>query len=113
LKKAMMARPPSRPSLRPIEIHGLHAVGALVDHGDAGIADELLDAGLGDIAVAAEELLRLDGVVEADIGQHALEHRRHQAELVVGRLALGGVAGAMGDVGLERIPDARRRGPPR
>ena len=49
-----------------------------------------------DIAVAAEHLLRLHGVGEADVGQHALEHRRHQAEMVVGRLALLRVAASGG-----------------
>ena len=53
-----------------------------------------------DIAVAAEDLLGHDGVVEALVGQHALEDRRHQAEHVVGRLAVGVIVGAMGDVGL-------------
>ena len=66
----------------------LNAVRALVDHGDAGIAHELLHAVLGDVAVAAEDLLRLDGVVEADVGEDALQHRRHQAEMVVGGAAL-------------------------
>ena len=47
------------------EIERLDAVGALVDHGDAGVAHELLHAPFGDIAVAAEHLLRLDGVGEA------------------------------------------------
>ena len=73
------------------QVEALDAVGALVDHGDARIADELLHAGLGDVAVAAEDLLRRDGVVEAAVGEHALDHRRHQPEPVVGRLALGRV----------------------
>ena len=48
------------------EIERLHAVGAFVDHGDARVAHELLHAPFGDIAVAAEHLLRLDRVGEAD-----------------------------------------------
>ena len=47
------------------EVERLDAVGALVDHGDAGIAHELLHAVFGDVAVAAEHLLRHDGVGEA------------------------------------------------
>ena len=40
------------------QVERLDAVGALVDHGDARIAHELLHAVLGDVAVAAEHLLR-------------------------------------------------------
>ena len=47
------------------EIERLDAVGALVDHGDARIAHELLHAVLGDVAVAAEHLLRHHRVGEA------------------------------------------------
>ena len=42
------------------QVHRLDAVGAFVDLGDAGVADELLDAMLADVAVAAEHLLRVD-----------------------------------------------------
>ena len=88
LKKAIMARPPSFAELAADEVHGLDAVGALVDHGDAGIAHELRHAPFLDVAMAAEHLLRLDGVVEAEIGEHALHDRRHQAHMVVRRLPL-------------------------
>ena len=73
--------------LAPDEVERLDAVGALVDHGDAGIAHELLHARLGDIAVPAEHLLRHHGVGEAWVGQHAFEHRREQAHMVVGALS--------------------------
>src|SRR5690606_9576634 len=38
------------------EVHGLDAVGALVNGRDAGVADELLHAPFADIAVAAIDL---------------------------------------------------------
>ena len=47
------------------QIERLDAVRALVDHGDARVAHELLHAVLGDIAVAAVHLLRQHGVGEA------------------------------------------------
>ena len=81
------------------QIERLDAVGALVDHGDAGVAHELLHAVLGDVAVAAEHLLRQHRIGEALVGQHAFDHRRHQAHMIVGALPLLGVAAS----------DARRR----
>ena len=69
------------------EVERLHAVRAFVDHGDARVADELLHAPFGDVAVAAEHLLRLDRVGEALVGEDALDHRRQQADAVVGELA--------------------------
>ena len=98
----MTARPPSLRQLAADEVERLNAVGALVDHGDAGVAHELLHAPFVDIAVAAEHLLRLHGVLEAEVGEHALEHRRHQPEPIVRRLTRRGVFGAMRDVAVER-----------
>src|SRR3546814_5416030 len=40
------------------EVHGLDAVGALVDRRDAGVAEVLGDAGLLDVAHAAEQIGR-------------------------------------------------------
>ena len=37
----MIGLPPSMAELAADEVERLHAVGALVDHGDAGVADEL------------------------------------------------------------------------
>src|SRR5690606_39066017 len=71
------------------EIERLDAVGALVDHRDPGIADELGDAGLLDIAVAAEDLLGEDGGFEALVGQEALEHRGEQRDEPAGGLVAG------------------------
>ena len=38
------------------QVEGLDAIRTFVDLGDAGVADMLLDAGLTDVAVAAEHL---------------------------------------------------------
>src|SRR5664280_2286477 len=84
------------------QIERLDAVGAFVDHGDARVAHELLHAVLGDVAVAAEHLLRHHGIGEACVGEHAFDHRREQAHVIVGALALLAVLGAAGDVALER-----------
>ena len=95
------------------EVHRLDAVGALVDLGDARVADELLDAMLADVAVAAEHLLRVDRGLEALVGEIALDHRREQAEQVVGLLALRLVGRAAHEIDLQRAPQAPARGPPR
>ncbi len=86
------------------EVERLDAVGALIEHGDAGIAHELLHAVLGDVAVAAIHLLRQHRVGEADVGHHALHDRRHQAHVVVGLLAILRIAGTVRDVALQRGP---------
>ena len=92
----------------PDQIERLDAVGAFIDHGDARIAHELLHAPFGDIAVAAEHLLRQHRVGESDIGEHAFQDRRHQAHVIVGFLAVLGVVGAMRDVALQRGPHHHR-----
>jgi hypothetical protein len=50
------------------QVHRLNAVRAFVDHGDARIAHELLHAVLGDVAVAAPDLLHVGRDLEAKIG---------------------------------------------
>ena len=72
--------------LAPDQVHRLDAVGAFVDLGDAGVADELLHAVLADVAVAAEHLLGVDRGLEALVGEIALDDRGEQAEQIVGRL---------------------------
>src|SRR5438874_1289635 len=69
------------------EVERLDAVGAFVDHGDAGVAHELLHAVLLNVAVAAEYLLRDHRVLEALVGENAFDHRRQQAHVIVGGLA--------------------------
>ena len=90
------------------QIERLNAVGALIDHGDARIAHELLHAPFGDVAVAAEHLLRQHRVGESDIGEHAFQDRRHQPHVIVGSLAVLGVAGSVRDVALQRGPHHHR-----
>ncbi len=58
------------------QIKRLDAVGAFVNLTNSGIADELLHAVLGDVAVTAINLLRQDCVCEAGIGAKAFDHRR-------------------------------------
>ena len=84
------------------EVERLHAVRALVDHGDAGVAHELLHAPFAHIAVAAEHLLRLHRIVKTNVGEHALEHGREEAEPVFRGLTLGRVLRAMRDIAVDR-----------
>src|SRR5690606_41009989 len=49
------------------EIERLDAIRTFVDHGNAGIAHELLHAVLDDVAVTAEKLLRGNRVREASV----------------------------------------------
>jgi hypothetical protein len=72
-KKARTARPPFWASLRPDQVERLDSVRAFVDLRDTGIADELLHAPFADIAVAAIDLLRVDGDLEALVGQIAFD----------------------------------------
>ena len=90
------------------QIERLNAVRALVDHGDARIAHELLHAVLADIAVAAEHLLRRDRVGKAGVGEHAFDHRRHQAHVIFGGLAGFLILRAVLDVAPQRRPQDQR-----
>ena len=90
------------------KIERLDAVGAFVDLRNARVAHELLHAVLGDVAVAAEHLLRHHGVGKTGVGAHAFDHRRQQAHEIVGALAFFLVLRAMGDVALERGPQHQR-----
>ena len=89
------------------KVERLHAIRALVDHGDACVAHELLHAPFGNIAMAAQHLLRLDRIGEAVIGEDALEHRRHQAEPLVGGLPRLFVRRMAGLILGERDPDQK------
>ena len=55
------------------EVERLDAVRALVDHGDAAVAHELAHAPFLDVAVPAIDLLGRHRVVEAAVGEHALD----------------------------------------
>ena len=90
------------------QIERLDAVGAFVNLRDARVAHELLHAVLGDVAVAAEHLLRHHRVGEAGVGEHAFDDRREQAHVIVGALAFLLILRAMGDVALEGGPQHQR-----
>ena len=64
-------RPPSQ---RAGDDHPHDLVGAFQDLVDAQVADDLLDAVLGEVAVAAVELQRLVGDLEGGVGDVALGH---------------------------------------
>ena len=95
------------------QVEGLDAVGALVDLGDARVADVLLDAGLADVAVAAEHLHGEVGGGEAVVGEEGLDDRRHQRDEIVGRLPLGRIGVALRAVELAGRPSRRARARPR
>ena len=59
------------------QVHRLHAVGAFIDHVDAGIAHELLHAIVADIAVAAIALHAEVGRFETHVGAESFDHGRH------------------------------------
>ena len=90
------------------QVEALDAVRPLVDHGDAGIAHELLHAVLGDVAMTAVDLLRRHRVRETLIGEHAFDHRGEQAHVVIRRLPGLFVVAAMGNIALERSPQHQR-----
>ena len=92
------------------QVERLDAVGALVDLGDAGVADILLDAGLADVAVAAEHLHGEVRGGEAVIGEECLDDRRHQCREIVGRLPLRRIGVALGTVELQADPVGERPG---
>ena len=92
------------------QVEGLDAVGALVDLGDAGVADILLDAGLADVAVAAEHLHGEVRGGEAVVGEEGLDDRGHQRREIVGRLPLGRIGVAFRTVELEADPVGERPG---
>ena len=104
----MTARPPSLRQLAADEVHRLDAVRALVDHGDARIAHELLHAPFGDVAVAAEAPAAPSTVLAKPMSVSTpFTHRRHQPEMILGRLALGRIVGAMRDIGSSAPSRAR------
>ena len=86
------------------QIERLNAIGAFIDHGDAGIAHELLHAPFGDIAVAAVNLLRHRRALIAEIGHIGLHHRGEEGNQVVGFLAPLGRRMLGGDIELDAGP---------
>src|SRR3974377_807945 len=96
VKEGSPRRPAVLAELAADQVKRLDTIGTLIDHRDAGIAYELLHAVLGDVTVAAEYLLRHDRVGKPNIGEHTFDHRREQAHVVVGALALLIILGAAG-----------------
>src|SRR3954452_14581204 len=96
--------------LAPDQVEGLDSVGALVDLGDARIADILLDAGLADVAVAAEHLHGEVRGGEAVVREEGFDDRGHQRCEIVGRLPLRWIGVALGTIELEADPIGKRPG---
>ena len=62
------------------QVERLHAVGALVDAGDLGVPEILLDAGLADEPRAAVQLRGEVRAFHRPVGQHRLDDRHEQRE---------------------------------
>ena len=92
------------------EVERLDAVRAFVDLADPRVAHQLLHAVLADIAVAAMDLDREIGRLEAVIGEEGLDDRGHQLDQLVGVSAHLRIGMAAGDVELERDPVGQRPG---
>src|SRR5690554_5887421 len=80
------------------QVHGLDAVGAFVDLGDAAVAYQLLLAPLADEAVATEDLLTDDGGFQAAVGQEGLGDGGQQGNHAFGVFALFVVLGVLGNI---------------
>ena len=93
------------------QIERLDAVGALVDRGDARVAQVLRRAGFLDEAHAAVHLHAERGDLDADVGRKRLGDRREQRGALVRRLALGFAVAVMRAVDRDRggVADVARR----
>jgi hypothetical protein len=90
--EAARERAPRAQHLAAEQVERLDAVRALVDHRDARVAEELLDAGLAHIAVPAVDLDRLARAFERHARDEALDDRRQHREQrgrVIFRLGVG------------------------
>ena len=92
------------------QVERLDAVRAFVDLADPRVAHELLHAVLADVAVAAVDLDRKVGGLEAVVGEEGLDDRRQQLDQLVRILAHRGVLVAARDVELQRGPVGERAG---
>ena len=97
-----------RGELAPDQIGGLDTGGALVDRGDAGVAQVLARAGLLDVAHPAVDLDAERGDLDAELGAPRLQHRREQLDAVLAALALCRVRVAVGEVDVGRDDVAER-----
>src|SRR5690554_2110533 len=80
------------------QVHGLDAVGAFVDLGDAAVAYQLLLAPFADEAVATKDLLADDGGVQAAVGQEGFGDGGQQGNHAFGVFALFVVVRVLGDI---------------
>ena len=92
------------------QIHRLDAVGAFVNLGDAGVADELFHAPFADIAMAAINLLAFGGDFIALVGEIALDDRGEQRDQIIGLLARFRGRRLVRQVDLQRPPQRQRPG---
>ena len=90
--------------LAPQQIHGLDAVGALVDGLDAYVAEILLDPGFADVAVATEALDRQIGADHAVVGEEGLDHRGQEFHQLAGTLRLLAIRVRGFDIHQQRRP---------
>src|SRR5262249_8633418 len=70
------------------QIERLDTVGAFVDLRNARIAHELLHSVLGDVPMAAKNLLRYHSIGEAAVREHTFDHWGEEAHMIIGALAL-------------------------
>ena len=90
------------------KVERLDVIGPLINHRDAGIAEELLDAPIAGVAAAAEHLQAVADVFKSALGQVAFYDRRHQRHHVR-RVGLHGRIGMMkAQVQLLRGPIGQR-----
>src|SRR5690554_6622196 len=82
----------------PHQVHGLDAVGAFVDLGNAAVAYQLLLAPFADEAVATEDLLADDGGVQTAVGQEGFGDGGQQGNHAFGMFALFVVVRVLGDI---------------
>ena len=69
------------------QVDRLDLVRALVDHRDAAVAHDLLDAVVVHVAVATEDLQRIVGTSMAAVGEKGLDHGGQQADSACGDLS--------------------------
>ena len=93
--------------LAPAQVHGLHAIGAFVDLGDARIAHELAHPPFLDIAVTAIDLLHVGRDLIALVGTVAFDDRSQETDQLVGLLALFLGLRRMRQIDLKRTPQAQ------
>ena len=80
------------------QVQRLDAGGAFVQRGDAGIAGQLFHAVFADVAMAAETLQRVVGILDTPFGLAGLGDGRQEAHQGIGAFTLGRVLRAVRDV---------------